>query len=74
MKFLHRRRFLHLATGAAVLPVVSYAARAQAYPSRPVLHAFDQGDGAVPRGADCRGVTCCAAIGLPSHMRPRAHS
>jgi hypothetical protein len=36
MKFLHRRRFLHLATGAAVLPVVSYAARAQAYPSRPV--------------------------------------
>ena len=36
MKFLHRRRFLHLATGAAVLPVVSYTARAQAYPSRPV--------------------------------------
>ena len=36
MKFPHRRRFLCLAAGAAVLPVVSRAARAQAYPSRPV--------------------------------------
>ena len=36
MKFPHRRRFLHLAAGAAVLPVVSRVARAQAYPSRPV--------------------------------------
>ena len=35
MKFLHRRRFLHLATGAAVLPLGSHAAKAQAYPSRP---------------------------------------
>src|SRR5262249_51216044 len=33
---LPRRRFLHLATGAAALPVVSRIARAQAYPSRPV--------------------------------------
>jgi tripartite-type tricarboxylate transporter receptor subunit TctC len=33
---LERRRFLHLAAGAAALPVVSRAARAQAYPSRPV--------------------------------------
>ena len=36
MKFPHRRRVLHLAAGAAVLPVVSRVAGAQAYPSRPV--------------------------------------
>jgi tripartite-type tricarboxylate transporter receptor subunit TctC len=36
MKFLRRRQFLHLAAGAAALPVVSRIARAQAYPSRPV--------------------------------------
>ena len=33
---LPRRRFLHLAFGAAALPAVSRTARAQAYPSRPV--------------------------------------
>jgi tripartite-type tricarboxylate transporter receptor subunit TctC len=33
---LPRRRFLHLAAGAAALPAVSRMARAQAYPSRPV--------------------------------------
>jgi tripartite-type tricarboxylate transporter receptor subunit TctC len=33
---LPRRRFLHLAAGAAALPAVSRGARAQAYPSRPV--------------------------------------
>jgi tripartite-type tricarboxylate transporter receptor subunit TctC len=33
---LPRRRFLHLAVGAAALPVVPHIARAQAYPSRPV--------------------------------------
>jgi len=33
---LLRRRFLHLATGAAALPAVSRVARAQAYPSRPI--------------------------------------
>src|ERR1700733_1972162 len=31
-----RRRFLHLAAGAVVLPVVSRPALAQAYPSRPI--------------------------------------
>jgi tripartite-type tricarboxylate transporter receptor subunit TctC len=36
VKFPHRRQFLHLATGAAALPVVSRIARAQAYPTRPV--------------------------------------
>ena len=33
---LGRRKFLHLAAGAAALPVVSRIARAQAYPARPV--------------------------------------
>jgi tripartite-type tricarboxylate transporter receptor subunit TctC len=33
---LPRRNFLHLATGAAALPMASRIARAQAYPSRPV--------------------------------------
>jgi tripartite-type tricarboxylate transporter receptor subunit TctC len=33
---LPRRKFLHLAAGAAVLPVVSQIARAQTYPTRPV--------------------------------------
>src|SRR5260221_12291514 len=33
---LPRRKFLHLAAGAAALPVVSRVARAQAYPSRSV--------------------------------------
>jgi tripartite-type tricarboxylate transporter receptor subunit TctC len=33
---LPRRRFLHLAAGAAALPALSRIARAQAYPARPV--------------------------------------
>src|SRR5215467_11613436 len=33
---LPRRKFLHLAAGAAALPTVSRIAQAQAYPSRPV--------------------------------------
>jgi tripartite-type tricarboxylate transporter receptor subunit TctC len=33
---LPRRRFLHLAAGAATLPVASRIARAQTYPTRPV--------------------------------------
>ena len=33
---LPRRKFLHLAAGAAVLPAMSRMARAQAYPSRPI--------------------------------------
>src|SRR5882724_4726937 len=35
MKF-PRRAFMHLAVGAAALPVLSGVARAQAYPSKPV--------------------------------------
>jgi tripartite-type tricarboxylate transporter receptor subunit TctC len=33
---LPRRKFLHLAAGAAALPAMSHIARAQAYPSQPV--------------------------------------
>ena len=33
---LPRRRFLHLAAGAAALPLLPHIARAQAYPTRPV--------------------------------------
>jgi tripartite-type tricarboxylate transporter receptor subunit TctC len=33
---LSRRSFLHLATGASVLPIASRIAKAQTYPSRPV--------------------------------------
>jgi tripartite-type tricarboxylate transporter receptor subunit TctC len=33
---LARRKFLHLAAGAAVLPAVSRIARAQTYPARPI--------------------------------------
>jgi tripartite-type tricarboxylate transporter receptor subunit TctC len=36
MKLPHRRKYLQLAAGAAALPVMSRAARAQGYPSRPV--------------------------------------
>jgi tripartite-type tricarboxylate transporter receptor subunit TctC len=36
MKLPHRRQFLHLAAGAAVLPTASSFAWAQSYPSRPV--------------------------------------
>jgi tripartite-type tricarboxylate transporter receptor subunit TctC len=36
MKLPHRRQFLHLAAGAAALPAMSRAARAQDYPARPV--------------------------------------
>ena len=36
MKLPHRRQFLHLAAGAAALPALPRAARAQTYPMRPV--------------------------------------
>jgi tripartite-type tricarboxylate transporter receptor subunit TctC len=36
MKLPHRRQFLHLAAGAAALPMASRVARAQSYPTRPV--------------------------------------
>ena len=44
---LLRRRFLHLAAGAATFPTVSRIARAQAYPTRPVriIVGFSAGGG-----------------------------
>jgi tripartite-type tricarboxylate transporter receptor subunit TctC len=36
VKFPNRRQFLHLAAGAAAMPMLSRIARAQAYPTRPV--------------------------------------
>jgi tripartite-type tricarboxylate transporter receptor subunit TctC len=36
MKLPHRRQFLHLAAGAAVLPALSRVGRAQAYPARTI--------------------------------------
>ena len=42
---LPRRRFLHLAAGAAALPVVSRVARAQTYPTRPVRWVVAAGAG-----------------------------
>src|SRR4029450_3196146 len=54
---LPRRNFLRLAAGAAALPAVSHAARAQAYPSRPITMMVPfppgglSGAGAAPRAA-----------------------
>jgi tripartite-type tricarboxylate transporter receptor subunit TctC len=45
---LRRRKFLHLAAGAAALPVVSHIARAQAYPTRPVRLIEGFGAGSAP--------------------------
>jgi tripartite-type tricarboxylate transporter receptor subunit TctC len=36
MTFPHRRRFLHLAAGAAALPIIPRIASAQAYPTKPI--------------------------------------
>jgi hypothetical protein len=36
MELPHRRKFLHLAAGAAALPALSRFASAQAYPRRPI--------------------------------------
>jgi tripartite-type tricarboxylate transporter receptor subunit TctC len=40
-----RRRFLHLAAGAAALPAISRLARAQAYPARPIRVLVTAGPG-----------------------------
>jgi tripartite-type tricarboxylate transporter receptor subunit TctC len=42
---LPRRKFLHLAVGAAAVPVAAHVSQAQAYPARPVtiIDAFAAG-------------------------------
>jgi tripartite-type tricarboxylate transporter receptor subunit TctC len=56
---LPRRRFLHLAAGAAALPVVSHVARAQAYPTRPVRIIVG-----FPAGGGTDIVDSCARAGV----------
>jgi hypothetical protein len=48
VKLRHRRQFLHLAAGAAALPIMSRIARAQAYPTRPVRIAVGFAAGGAP--------------------------
>jgi tripartite-type tricarboxylate transporter receptor subunit TctC len=36
MQIFSRRQFVHMAAGAAAVPALSYSARAQSYPVRPV--------------------------------------
>lgn len=48
MKLPHRRKFLHLAAGAATLPVVTRAARAQTGPSKTGTRLITLGTGAGP--------------------------
>ena len=45
MTLPHRRQFLRLAAGAAALPAVSRAARAEAYPARPVRYVVSSAAG-----------------------------
>jgi tripartite-type tricarboxylate transporter receptor subunit TctC len=45
---LPRRKFLHLAAGAAALPAVARIARAQTYPTRPVRIIAPTGPGGAP--------------------------
>jgi len=63
---LPRRRFLHLAAGAAALPAVSRIARAQAYPTRPVriIAPFAAG-GNVDLVARMMGDLLCQRLGQP---------
>jgi tripartite-type tricarboxylate transporter receptor subunit TctC len=48
MKLPHRRRFLHLAAGAAVLPALSHNARAETYPTRTVRWIVPNAAGDMP--------------------------
>jgi tripartite-type tricarboxylate transporter receptor subunit TctC len=57
---IQRRRFLHLAAGAAAVPAASRVASAQAYPSRPITLLV---------GAAAGGTTDTIARILAQHMR-----
>jgi tripartite-type tricarboxylate transporter receptor subunit TctC len=74
---LPRRKFLHLAAGAAALPAVSRIARAQAYPSRPVrlIVGFPAGGG-VDIVARLMGQWLSERLGQPFviETRPGANS
>jgi len=63
---LPRRRFLHLAAGAAVLPAASRIARAQAYPSRPVRIIVPFPEAKQPTPSRASWVNRCRS-GLGSH-------
>jgi tripartite-type tricarboxylate transporter receptor subunit TctC len=69
---LPRRRFLHLAAGAAVLPAVSRIAWGQAYPSRPVrvVVGFPAG-GTVDTFARMMGQWLSERLGQPSVIENR---
>jgi tripartite-type tricarboxylate transporter receptor subunit TctC len=66
MMKLPRRRFLHLAAGAAALPTVSRIARAQSYPARPVRLIVGFGAGGTPDiGARLIGQLLSERLGQP---------
>ena len=69
---LPRRRFLHLAAGAAALPAVSRLAWAQAYPSRPVrsIVGFPGGRQRRHRRAPDRAMAVGAARPAIRHREP----
>jgi tripartite-type tricarboxylate transporter receptor subunit TctC len=69
---LSRRNFLHLAAGAAALPVIPHIARAQAYPSRPVriVVGFPAGSG-IDRDAHIVGEWLAARLGQPFEVENR---
>jgi len=70
---LRRRRFLHLAGGAAALLAVSSAARAQTYPTRPVrlIAGFPPG-GVVDTFARLIGQWLSERLGQPIIIENRA--
>src|ERR1700694_4225988 len=61
---LPRRRFLHLAAGAAALPAMPRIASAQAYPTRPIT---------IIVGAAVGGPTDTIARIITQHMRESLH-
>src|SRR5437588_10057724 len=66
MKLPHRRKFLHLAAGAAALPAFSHFASAQGYPTRPIrfIAGFAAG-GAVDIVARLMGQWLSERLGQP---------